>query len=152
MDAKEAKRILSTYRLGTWDDDDPAYTEALQVCAHDLELARWFEVQCRVDDTLRNRLQRPRLGHRITASGKGVRGHASHWNHRRCALARIAPWGLCHRLADEAQQHVAPGRSTRRTGQLRIELESTLAQIAHLLVVAGRVTRYLVHTPLWLER
>ena len=57
MDAKQAKRILSTYRLGTWDDDDPAYTEALQVCAHDLELARWFEVQCRVDDTLRNRLE-----------------------------------------------------------------------------------------------
>lgn len=57
MDAKQAKRILSTYRLGTWDDDDPAYAEALQVCAHDPELARWFKVQCRVDDTLRNRLE-----------------------------------------------------------------------------------------------
>jgi hypothetical protein len=53
MNNDQAKEILKLYRPGTADADDPSFAGALELCARDAELKRWFEEHCAVYAALR---------------------------------------------------------------------------------------------------
>ena len=57
MNREQAKEILLTYRQGSDDTAHPEIAEALQLLDQDPELARWFEAQQRVDETIRTALR-----------------------------------------------------------------------------------------------
>jgi hypothetical protein len=42
MSIEDAKLILSAYRPGDQDADDPQFREALELTRHDPDLARWI--------------------------------------------------------------------------------------------------------------
>jgi hypothetical protein len=53
MNSQEAKEILSLYRPGSADAQDPAFAEALRLCRQDAELEQWFAGHCAVYSALR---------------------------------------------------------------------------------------------------
>jgi len=53
----EAKAVLSLYRPGSADADDPEFAEALTLARQDEELGRWFEDHCAVHSALRTRFR-----------------------------------------------------------------------------------------------
>jgi hypothetical protein len=57
MTPQEAKEILTVYRPGTADANDPEFAEALQLCDRDPELKRWFDDHCAVYLALRARFR-----------------------------------------------------------------------------------------------
>jgi hypothetical protein len=57
VNRKQAKEILSLYRPGTADAQDPSFDEARRVAAEDPELARWFESQCASYQAMREKFQ-----------------------------------------------------------------------------------------------
>ena len=57
MNRREAKEILSLYRPGTADVNDPAFTEALPVCENDAALKIWFKAHCESYHALRARFK-----------------------------------------------------------------------------------------------
>jgi hypothetical protein len=61
MNTRQAKEILSLYRPGTSDAQDPSFAEALQLCEQDAELKRWFEEHCTVYLALRAKLKQIRI-------------------------------------------------------------------------------------------
>ena len=77
MNREQAKEILLTYRQGSDDTAHPEIAEALQLLDQDPELARWFEAQQRVDETIRTALRLTPvpgdLKERILAEQKTVR-------------------------------------------------------------------------------
>jgi hypothetical protein len=52
------KEILSTYRPGTSDDDDPVMQKALTAVEKDPELLAWFSRQLEMDNTIRASLNK----------------------------------------------------------------------------------------------
>src|SRR4029079_15043537 len=52
MNTQQAKEILSLYRPGTADAEDPSFAEALRLCERDPELERWFSEHCAVYSAL----------------------------------------------------------------------------------------------------
>ncbi|HEX3798971.1 MAG TPA: hypothetical protein VH413_09745 [Verrucomicrobiae bacterium] len=57
MDRCEAREILSLFRPGTKDAEDPKIAEALRYAQTDEELARWFAGHCSLYVTMRARLK-----------------------------------------------------------------------------------------------
>jgi hypothetical protein len=57
MNIEQAKEILSLYRPGTADDEDPYFCEARQLCEQDPELKNWFNNHCAVYVALRAKLR-----------------------------------------------------------------------------------------------
>jgi hypothetical protein len=57
MNTQQAKEILSLYRPGTADAQDPSFAEALQLCEQDAQLKHWFEEHCAVYLVLRAKLK-----------------------------------------------------------------------------------------------
>ena len=58
MDNQQAREILSLYRAGLDDANDPFFAEALAQAQHDPELGRWFEQQRSVDAAVREKFRR----------------------------------------------------------------------------------------------
>ena len=61
MDKTTIKLVLSAYRSGTHDKEDPFFTEALVAVEQDPELAAWFEGEQRFDAWMVDTLKRARL-------------------------------------------------------------------------------------------
>jgi hypothetical protein len=57
MNIREAKEILSLFRPGTADVEDPTFAVARQLCASEPELQRWFDEHCAVYTALRAKLK-----------------------------------------------------------------------------------------------
>jgi len=57
MTRQHAKEILSLYRPGTADANDPAFAEALASCEDDRELKLWFTAHCDTYNALRSRFR-----------------------------------------------------------------------------------------------
>ena len=57
MTKLEAKAILSVYRPGSADADDPEFAEALALARQDAELGRWFDDHCAVHGAIRTRFK-----------------------------------------------------------------------------------------------
>jgi hypothetical protein len=57
MNRQQAKQILSLYRPGTADLNDPAFAEALLVCESDPESKLWFKAHCESYNALRARFK-----------------------------------------------------------------------------------------------
>ncbi|HEV2330899.1 MAG TPA: hypothetical protein VGY56_19130 [Verrucomicrobiae bacterium] len=57
MNPTQAKQILSIYRPGTADADDPEIAEALSLVRGDAELSRWFDEHCVRQNVLREKLR-----------------------------------------------------------------------------------------------
>jgi hypothetical protein len=57
MNRQQAKQILSFYRPGTADMNDPAFAEAHPVCESDPELKLWFKAHCESYNALRARFK-----------------------------------------------------------------------------------------------
>ena len=58
MDNQQVREILSLYRAGLDDANDPLFAEALAQAQRDPELARWFEQQRAFDTAVREKLRR----------------------------------------------------------------------------------------------
>jgi hypothetical protein len=58
MNTQQAKEILSLYRPGTADAEDPSFAEALRLCGQDPELERWFNDRCAVYAAVREQFKR----------------------------------------------------------------------------------------------
>ena len=56
MTTQQAREILSAYRPWT-DANDPEFAEALALARQDVELARWLEEQCAVQNAIRERFK-----------------------------------------------------------------------------------------------
>jgi hypothetical protein len=54
MNDEDIKSILSTYRPGTEDDDDPFFQPALQALHKDPQLMKWFEMEQSFDHAMRS--------------------------------------------------------------------------------------------------
>jgi len=93
MDNEQAKFILSAYRPGGRDADDPQFREALDWARRDPELAEWFEEQRANDASIASALRTapipPDLKQSILAA-KAVVAPAR-WQRRSAALA----WAAC---------------------------------------------------------
>ena len=57
MNSQEAREILTLYRPGTADAEDPAFAEALQLCRQNAELGQWFAQHCAVYSALRTKFK-----------------------------------------------------------------------------------------------
>jgi hypothetical protein len=57
MTPLQAKEILSLYRPGTADAEDPAFVEALRLCEYDPELQAWFDEHCLLYQAIRSKLK-----------------------------------------------------------------------------------------------
>jgi len=57
MDSREAKLILSAYRPGAQDADDPAFAEALDQVRRDPDLERWFRESIAFDTSIGEQLR-----------------------------------------------------------------------------------------------
>ncbi|HEY3754520.1 MAG TPA: hypothetical protein VGL42_00060 [Opitutaceae bacterium] len=100
MNNEEAKFILSGYRPGGSDAQDPAFTEALAQAERDPELKRWFERSCTFDAKIAASLKSvaPPEGLReaILAGGRVSFGRTpsqSHWT-RWLAMAAVLVIGI----------------------------------------------------------
>ncbi len=58
MTAKQVKEILSAYRPGTADDQDPVFVEALKRARADAELKAWLNDSLAFDHSMRDQLMR----------------------------------------------------------------------------------------------
>lgn len=56
MNREEAKLILSVYRAGTADAQDPFFAEALRLAEQDQELANWFAAEQKCDSIIAAKL------------------------------------------------------------------------------------------------
>jgi hypothetical protein len=96
--AEEAKFVLSAYRSGRKDTDDPVFHEALRLAEKDPELGRWFEEQQEFDSVVAEKLSSiappPHLHSTILAGLQAAppakRSRATRW----LAIAAIALIGL----------------------------------------------------------
>jgi hypothetical protein len=57
MKREQAKEILSAFCPGTDDEQDPLFTEALELARHDPELAAWFKERQAFDAAVSRRLE-----------------------------------------------------------------------------------------------
>jgi hypothetical protein len=57
MNPIQAKQILTIYRPGAADADDPEMAEALSLVRNDPELSRWFDEHCARQNVLREKLR-----------------------------------------------------------------------------------------------
>jgi hypothetical protein len=57
MNREQAKEILSAFRPGTGDQQDPLFAEALELARHDSELAAWFKERQAFDAAVSRRLE-----------------------------------------------------------------------------------------------
>jgi len=57
MNSTQAKQILTIYRPGVADADDPEIAEALSLVRSDPELSRWFDEHCARQNVLREKLR-----------------------------------------------------------------------------------------------
>lgn len=57
MNSDEAKEILTLYRPGSADADDPQFAEALALIETDAELKTWFDAHCTTYGIMRARLK-----------------------------------------------------------------------------------------------
>ncbi len=93
MDNEQAKFILSAYRPGGQDAEDPQFREALEQVQHDPDLARWFEEHraedARIAGKLRSAPVPPDLKQTILAAKVVVT--PSVWRRRSATLA----WAAC---------------------------------------------------------
>jgi hypothetical protein len=96
--AEEAKFVLSAYRSGQKDSDDPVFHEALRLAEKDSEVAQWFQEQLEFDlvvaEKLRTIAPPPNLHSTILAglqtAPPAKRPRATRW----LAIAAIALIGL----------------------------------------------------------
>src|SRR5579862_10039222 len=92
MDNQQAREILSLYRPGLDDPNDPFFAEALMQARRDPELGRWFEKQCAVDVAVRDKFRQitapAGLQQQILAERKVVR--PAIWWERSAFLAAAA--------------------------------------------------------------
>ena len=58
MNPEEAKHILSAYRHGTDDEQDPQFAEALELARRDRELSAWLAASLAFDQSVRAELAR----------------------------------------------------------------------------------------------
>lgn len=92
MNPKQVKEILSAYRPGTADEQDPVFAEALKLARADLELKAWLDESLAFDNVMRQQVTRvsaPRdLRETILAQHKIIRPVP--WWNRRLAPRHIA--------------------------------------------------------------
>lgn len=93
MTNEQAKLLLQAYRPGGQDAQDTLYAEALEQVRRDPELARWFEVEQRLDAAIGRKLRElpvpPALKHNILAAELMTRSEPW-WRRRGIGLAAAA--------------------------------------------------------------
>lgn len=94
MNDDDIKSILSTYRPGTEDDNDPFFQQALQALVKDPQLRKWFEKEQSFDHAMRSCFDSiivPQdLKNRILSSAPS-RGHKRHFLTFPAASAMLIP-------------------------------------------------------------
>jgi hypothetical protein len=97
MDNQTAKEILSAYRPGGEDANDPFFHEALAQCEHDPEMRCWFTEQRAFDEQISyslDTIRAPESGKRailaLAETGGSESTHPSFWRRHRSLLALAA--------------------------------------------------------------
>jgi ferric-dicitrate binding protein FerR (iron transport regulator) len=82
----EAKLLLSVYRPGGQDANDPTFAKALEQVRHDPAMAAWFEEQRRLDEEMMTAL----AAFPVPSDGRLIAGLAVEPRRRRFALRPLA--------------------------------------------------------------
>jgi hypothetical protein len=111
MNTQQAKEILSLYRPGTADAEDPSFAEALRLCAQDPELERWFNEHAAVYAAMRERFKQTPVPEGLKAQILSERKvHApSFWRRPAILAAATAAIILCAGIWHAMRPRTGPG-------------------------------------------
>jgi len=146
MDNRTAKEILSAYRPGGEDANDPFFHEALAQCEHDPAIKRWFEEQRVFDERIAASLERiraPESGKRTILAlaeteSTSPSTEPSFWRHRGAwyalaaalAIAFVSTAGI---LRTQAPVSHAPAQSLTEMVATAMPLEFRHADTSRVL-------------------